>query len=734
MLDVFGVMGIMFYFFLIGVQIDPWVVKTTGRKAFIIGISTAVVAYLLPAIGVFFVPELVKMVETPSILITVGNLTMAGTTFTFPTIARYLYELNILSSKFGRMALSSSIIGTLFNYFYQATLRFRSVEKKGPAILRMAANVTFVVVVIYVIQPVVLWALRWRREGVSLNLGRLYTIFVAVLVTGILSHAINRDVIFGPFILGIALPPGPPLGSALVDKLEFITSWIFMPLYFLKFGLGINVFATIVNSVDNWAWSVIGIGSIGKFLGAFISSILCRIPVRDAIALGLVMNVQGVVELGLFKALKRSRHLLPAVYVMMCTTLLVVTWTVTIILRALYKSSSSKWYQVSNRRTILDTKPNTELRILACIHKEHSVPLIIDVIEASNHSISNPIGLYVLHLEELVGRSDPILISHGVRGSRIPVFSVSRTFNNINAPVLSEHIVNVFQRYEQENNNVGSISVQSFTAISPYSSMHDDVCTLALEKSTSLIIIPFHKLRSCAYDPLESSSSSGTGIRTMNINVLDNSPCSVAILIEGGLWSSSKVKLGNWTSCRVLVLFLGGADDREALAYGARMCGHPNINLTVVRLVANSPTNIGTSKERKYDEYAVNEFKHNMVVNKQIRYIEEMVMDGSNTISVIRSIESDYQLIVVGRRHDERLPVISGLTEWIEHNELGTIGDILASSEFGDASIFVVQTQSNEEEVLQGSSDYQDPFIQTVCSRLDDDVEDPRKEFKTGRG
>ncbi|XP_042500267.1 cation/H(+) antiporter 15-like [Macadamia integrifolia] len=657
---------------------------------------------------------------------------MAGTTFTFPTIARYLYELNILSSKFGRMALSSSIIGTLFNYFYQAILRFRSVEKKEPVILTMAANVIFMVVIIYVIQPVVLWALRWRREGVSLNLGRLYAIFVAVLVTGLLSHAINRDVIFGPFILGITLPTGPPLGTALVDKLEFITSWIFMPLYFLKFGLGINVFTTIVNSVDTWAWHVISIGSIGKFLRAFISSRLCRIPVRDAIALGLVMNVQGVVELGIFKALRRNRRLLPAVYVVLCTTLLVVTWTVTIMLRALYKSSSSKWYRVSNRRTISDTKPNTELRILACIHKEHSVPLIIDVIEASNHSIRNPIGLYVLHLEELVGRSDPILISHSARGSRNPVFSVSHTSTNVNAPVLSECIVNVFQRYEQENNN-GSISVQSFTAISPYNSMHDDVCTLALEKRTSLIIIPFHKLRSCAHGHLESSSSSGTGIRTMNINVLENSPCSVAILIEGGLWSSSKVKLANWTSCRVLVLFLGGADDREALAYGARMCRHPNINLTVVRLVANSPSNIGTSKERKYDEYAVNEFKHNMAANKQVRYIEELAMDGSNTISVIRSIESDYQLIVVGRRHDERSPLISGLTEWIEHNELGMIGDILASSEFSDASILVVQTQSNEE-VLQGSSDYQDPFIQTMCSRLDDDVENPRKELRTRRG
>lgn len=43
--------------------------------------------------------------------------------------------------------------------------------------------------------------------------------------------------------------------------------------------------------------------------------------------------------------------------------------------------------------------------------------------------------------------------------------------------------------------------------------------------------------------------------------------------------------IADWALYCVAVLFLGGADDREALSVVARMAGHPKIDLTMVRLL-----------------------------------------------------------------------------------------------------------------------------------------------------
>ncbi|CAK9183714.1 unnamed protein product [Ilex paraguariensis] len=42
-------------------------------------------------------------------------------------------------------------------------------------------------------------------------------------------------------------------------------------------------------------------------------------------------------------------------------------------------------------------------------------------------------------------------------------------------------------------------------------------------------------------------------------------------------------------------------------------------------------------------------------------YIEEVMMDGTGTVTAIQSMENNYELIIVGRRHDAWSPLILGL-------------------------------------------------------------------------
>ena len=73
-------------------------------------------------------------------------------------------------------------------------------------------------------------------------------------------------------------------------------------------------------------------------------------------------------------------------------------------------------------------------------------------------------------------------------------------------------------------------------------------------------------------------------------------------------------------------------------------------------------------------------------------YLEKHVADGAELVAVLRDLQSEYRLFVVGRGRDRSLVLTEGLDEWAECLEQGPVGDILASSDFSPtASVLIVQ-------------------------------------------
>ncbi|CAK9183712.1 unnamed protein product [Ilex paraguariensis] len=108
--DTLSVFGFMFYFSLIGVQMDPWILlKEIGKKEFTIGFSTAVLVVVLSISCSILI--MVTKISMPQKL--ASSLPVVATTsavLAFPIVVHYLTELKTINSEFGRMALSSSII------------------------------------------------------------------------------------------------------------------------------------------------------------------------------------------------------------------------------------------------------------------------------------------------------------------------------------------------------------------------------------------------------------------------------------------------------------------------------------------------------------------------------------------------------------------------------------------------------------------------------------------------
>ncbi|KAK8534606.1 hypothetical protein V6N12_057250 [Hibiscus sabdariffa] len=177
-----------------------------------------------------------------------------------------------------------------------------------------------------------------------------------------------------------------------------------------------------------------------------------------------------------------------------------------------------------------------------------------------------------IHLVKLT-RASTMLIFH----DKNKIVDAENNMNTTREKAEAERIVNAFESFENDNH---ATALQTLTSVSPYASMHEDVNNFALDKFANIIMIPFHKRPDTAGGWTDEKLEH----KLVNQNLLTTSPCSIGLLVDRGLTSFPKSQKGI-RECRIAMLFVGGPDDLEALAYAWRMAGTPHLILTLVRFV-----------------------------------------------------------------------------------------------------------------------------------------------------
>ena len=201
------------------------------------------------------------------------------------------------------------------------------------------------------------------------------------------------------------------------------------------------------------------------------------------------------------------------------------------------------------------------------------------------------------------------------------------------------------------------------------------------------------------------------GLHPVNKSVLEHAPCSVGILVDKCNLHSPVVGQSFWNSAQQFaVLFLGGADAREALAYADRILGNEDVCVSVVRFLSHNSRG-DNEFEKKLDDGMVTWFWVKNETNERVIYREVVVRNGAETIAAIQSMNDDsYDLVIVGRKRGVNPVLLEGLSNWSQDNELGIIGDYVSSEDFGAAaSVLVVQQQ-----VLRGQSH----FSSGICEKF----------------
>ncbi|OMO49681.1 Cation/H+ exchanger [Corchorus capsularis] len=678
-IDTAAVFGFALFMFLMGVKMDVKGAFSSGKTAKMIGILSFLTPFIFGLIvnGLMGDKNLSNEAKVERVAITLSE-SMTSVS----VIACLLSELKILNSELGRLALSSAIVGDFSSLiiFFGISLPKRWSNSIIAASMNIGGLILFVIVLVFVLRPFMFWIIKRTPPGKPIEEKYIYIVLLLAFGCALYAHFFDRSPIFGAFLFGlIAVPAGPPLGSALVDKLECFVSGGMLSLFVTTASMRVDPMRLSADPAEVHFCATIGVVTfLAKFIGTFIPSFCSKMPLKDSLALALIMTSKGIVELSVLSNLKDSKVIQDATYCVLILGTLLNSIVVPILVKFLYDPISRK-YVGYQKRTIMHLEPNSELRILACVHKPENAIALIGFLNATCPTEESPNVVYVLHLMELIGRDTPLFITHQkemIAGSSY------------------ENFIMAFNQYEQ--NNFGLVTMNAFTAISPPDMMHEDVCTMALDKQTSLILLPFHRKWSIG----GSIETENNAIRMLNCNVLETCPCSIGILIDRD--NASTIMLTNSqsrSSCyNVCMIFIGGKDDREALTLAKRMSKDTRLSLTVTRFVSGEEAgdnNLMLDWEGMLDDQVLKDVKHSQTGEYgEITYIEEIVRDGPQAAKLVKSIACGYDLVIVGRRYGVQSVQTQGLSEWSEFPELGGIGDLLASTDLQTTtSVLVVQQQ-----------------------------------------
>ncbi|KAK7281073.1 hypothetical protein RIF29_08748 [Crotalaria pallida] len=661
--------GLMFFFFIMSVKMDPATLVKTEKEAIVIGFSVFSFTLAIPTGISFLLKKYVSMDKGLANSITLIAFSQALTVFT--CIQVLLNELKILNTDTGRLALNSALFADVIG-FAMTLVMFSITQNKSGSILSLAFIILSVValflVIACVMRPIILWFLK-RSAGRPVDQVYMIWIFIFLLLGGFFSEIVGQHFLMGPIILGLIVPEGPPIGTALLSRLETLCLGFLYPMYLAVCGLETNIYQISFRSM--WIVSIIVLVScIAKIGAVMLPGYYFNIPMKDCCVMGIILNARGIAELCMYNVWKSSKILTEKEFTLMVVSILVINAILAPLLRYIYDPSQQ--YQSVKRCSIQHSKQESELRVMVCILNNENIPTIINILEASYASSESTVAAVALILIELLGRARPLLVAHQHHDT---LRSVSCS---------SAQIHNALMQYAQQNDEYAS--VYSFTSMSNYDTMHDDVCRISLEMGANILIMPFHK----RWEIDGSVEVISRSIQIMNIRILERAPCSVGILIDRGVLSGFPSLLAARIKYNVAVLFIGGVDDAEALAYTIRMARHASVNVTIIRFLLFGEEN---SKDRKRDSDLIDEYKYFNAANQRFSMVDQVVRDGIEMSTNIRRLVEHFDLLIVGKEHPESI-LLQGHEQWSECKELGVIGDMLASQDFvTKASVLVVQQQ-----------------------------------------
>ncbi len=295
-LGVVANLGLIFYMFLVGLELDPSQLR--GRMSQAVAISNASVAVPM-ALGIAVAVPIYELLGPDTKFAAFAVFMGVAMSITaFPVLARILVERRMLKRPVGALAMASAAIDDVTAWFLIALATVIAVAGSSSEVVRtIALAAAFCVVMFWVVRPLIGRVSTAYDEAGRVPGGWIAAIFAGVLLSAFTTEEIGIALIFGAFVMGLVMPRHAELTEDVTGRIEDFVVTLLLPLFFAFTGLRTNV--GLLDRPELWglAGLLLLIAITGKFAGAMLASRVVGMGWRASGVLGTLMNTRGLTEL-----------------------------------------------------------------------------------------------------------------------------------------------------------------------------------------------------------------------------------------------------------------------------------------------------------------------------------------------------------------------------------------------------------------------------------------------------
>ncbi|BAZ25637.1 sodium/hydrogen exchanger [Kalymmatonema gypsitolerans NIES-4073] len=407
-LNVLSQVGLIFFMFLIGLELNPKYLSGNLEVA----ILTSHVSILVPfSLGTLLAVLLYPLVSNASVSFTAFALFLgaAMSITAFPVLARIITENNLQGTRLGTLALTCAAVDDVTAWCLLAVAiavaHTGSIVKAIPTIVY---SLIYIGLMVTVGRTFLQRLAKYYRRTRRLSQFVLALIYVGVVASALITELIGIHLIFGAFLVGAIMPKNAGLVREIAVKTEDFVLIVLLPMFFAYSGLQTQI--GLLNSPGLWAlcFAVLAVAIIGKYVGTYVAARVSGIDNRQASALGWLMNTRGLTELIVLNIGLSLGVISPLLFTMLVIMALVTTFMTSPLLELTYPKKLIKLDMVEQEpeETGIDTstdedQSNRPYRILVPVANPTSQKDLMQLAVAIAVNYQQPAVIHPLSLIEL---------------------------------------------------------------------------------------------------------------------------------------------------------------------------------------------------------------------------------------------------------------------------------------------------------------------------------------------
>jgi Kef-type K+ transport system membrane component KefB len=302
-LNALSQIGLLVFMFLVGLEVDPKVIRERGRAAIVISHASIVAPFVLGALlAIGLYPTLAG-----------GRVTFAGfalfmgaamSVTAFPVLARILKERHLVRTPLGTMAIACAAIDDVTAWCILAVVVVivratgTGTSASGtPLWATLGGAVAFAAFMLTLGRRLLReFEVRYVASG-RVTQGMIAALVLAMFASAWITERLGVHALFGAFLVGAVSPKNEGFVRALLERFEDVMVVLLLPLFFAFTGLRTEV--SLIDGTGAWLICalVIAVAVIGKIGGSAIAARATTMPWRDAAVLGVLLNTRGLMEL-----------------------------------------------------------------------------------------------------------------------------------------------------------------------------------------------------------------------------------------------------------------------------------------------------------------------------------------------------------------------------------------------------------------------------------------------------